>query len=51
MRERIRVIGCVLEQNEGESIRVIGCVLEQNGGEYQSHRLCVGTEWGRGSES
>ena len=29
MRERIRVIGCVLDQNEGED---------------QSHRLCVGTE-------
>ena len=29
MRERIRVIGCVLEQNEGED---------------QSYRLCVGTE-------
>ena len=28
----------------GKSIRVIGCVLEQNEGEYQSHRLCVGTE-------
>ena len=27
-----------------ESIRVIGCVLEQNEGEDQSHRLCVGTE-------
>ena len=35
----------------GERIRVIGCVLEQNGGEDQSHRLCAGTEWGRVSES